>query len=259
MTRKIALVTGGGKGIGRAVAARLAHDGALVVVHYGSDEAAAKETVAAIEADGGQAFAVQGTLGVDGDAEMLSAKVEAGLRERTGEFVLDILVNNAATGAGSIATATPGEFDRVFAVNVKAPFFLVQHLLPVLRDGGRIVNISSADTRIALPFELAYSMTKGALDVFTRSLAQELGRRGITVNAVAPGPTPTDRTAFMFADERMRAGTAAAAALGRIADPSDIADVVAFLASADSRWVTGQVVDATGGTFLGPREVTTSI
>ena len=252
MTQKIALVTGGGKGIGRAVATRLAHDGALVVVHYGSDDAAAKETVAAVEADGGQAFAVQTTLGVDGDAETLSAAVEAGLRERTGEFALDILVNNAATGAGSIATATPEDFDRVFAVNVKAPFFLVQRLLPALRDGGRIVNISSADTRIALPFELAYSMTKGALDVFTRSLAQELGRRGITVNAVAPGPTPTERTAFMFADERMRAGTAAAAALGRIAETSDIADVVAFLASTDSRWVTGQVIDATGGMFLGP-------
>ncbi|ATY12924.1 short-chain dehydrogenase [Amycolatopsis sp. AA4] len=255
MTKKIALVTGGGKGIGRAIAQRLANDGALVAVHYGSDEAAAKETVAAIEASGGQAFAVQATLGVDGDAKTLVERLSAELRERTGEAALDILVNNAATGAGSITTATPEEFDRVFAVNVKAPFFLVQQLLPVLRDGGRIVNISSADTRIALPFELAYSMTKGALDVFTRSLAQELGQRGITVNGVAPGPTPTDRTAHMFADERMRAGTAAASALRRVAEAADIADVVAFLASADSRWVTGQVVDATGGTFLGPAGV----
>ncbi|WP_037370373.1 SDR family oxidoreductase [Amycolatopsis orientalis] len=255
MTQKTALVTGGGKGIGRAVATRLAQDGALVAVHYGSDEAAAKDTVAAIEANGGQAFAVQATLGVDGDADALLDRLAAELRERTGEVALDILVNNAATGAGSITSATPEEFDRVFAVNVKAPFFLVQRLLLVLRDGGRIVNISSADTRIALPFELAYSMTKGALDVFTRSLAQELGQRGITVNGVAPGPTPTDRTAHLFADERMRAGTAAASALRRVADPTDIADVVAFLASADSRWVTGQVVDATGGTFLGPAGV----
>lgn len=255
MTKKIALVTGGGKGIGRAIATRLANDGALVAVHYGSDEAAAKETVAAIEANGGQAFAVQATLGVDGDAATLFDRLSAELRERTGEVALDILVNNAATGAGSITTATPEDFDRVFAVNVKAPFFLVQRLLPVLRDGGRIVNISSGDTRIALPFELAYSMTKGALDVFTRTLAQELGQRGITVNAVAPGPTPTERTAHMFADERMRAGTAGASALRRVADPADIADIVAFLASADSRWVTGQVVDATGGTFLGPAGV----
>ncbi|WP_275293738.1 SDR family oxidoreductase [Amycolatopsis sp. La24] len=255
MTQKTALVTGGGKGIGRAVATRLAHDGALVAVHYGSDEAAAKDTVAAIEANGGQAFAVQTTLGVDGDAETLLDRLSAELRERTGEVALDILVNNAATGAGSITSATSDEFDRVFAVNVKAPFFLVQKLLPVLRDGGRIVNISSADTRIALPFELAYSMTKGALDVFTRSLAQELGQRGITVNGVAPGPTPTDRTAHMFADERMRAGMAGASALRRVADATDIADVVAFLASADSRWVTGQIIDATGGTFLGPAGV----
>ncbi|MYW91598.1 SDR family oxidoreductase [Amycolatopsis rubida] len=255
MTQKSALVTGGSKGIGRAVATRLAHDGALVAVHYGSDEAAAKDTVATIEENGGQAFAVQATLGVDGDAATLFDRLSAELRERTGEVALDILVNNAATGAGSITSATPEEFDRVFAVNVKAPFFLVQRLVPVLRDGGRIVNISSADTRIALPFELAYSMTKGALDVFTRSLAQELGQRGITVNGVAPGPTPTDSTAHIFADERMRAGTADASALRRIAEPADIADVVAFLASADSRWVTGQVVDATGGTFLGPAGV----
>ncbi|MFD2471154.1 SDR family NAD(P)-dependent oxidoreductase [Amycolatopsis silviterrae] len=247
---KIALVTGGSKGIGRAIATRLAHDGALVAVHYGSDEAAAKETVASIEAAGGQAFAVPATL--DEDVATLVDRLAAELRERTGEVALDILVNNAATGAGSITTATPEEFDRVFAVNVKAPFFLVQRLLPVLRDGGRIVNISSADTRIALPFELAYSMTKGALDVFSRSLAQELGQRGITVNSVAPGPTPTDRTAHLFADERLRAGMAGASALRRVAEPADIADVVAFLASADSRWVTGQVVDATGGTFLGP-------
>ncbi|WP_116204533.1 SDR family NAD(P)-dependent oxidoreductase [Amycolatopsis circi] len=252
MTQKIALVTGGSKGIGRAIATRLAHDGALVAVHYGSDEAAAKDTVAAIEAKGGQAFAVQTTLGVEGDAATLVDRLSAELRERTGEVALDIVVNNAASGAGSITTATPEDFDRVFAVNVKAPFFLVQRLLPVLRDGGRIVNISSADTRIALPFELAYSMTKGALDVFSRSLAQELGERGITVNGVAPGPTPTDATAHMFADERMRAGTAGAAALRRVAETSDIADVVAFLASADSRWVTGQVLDASGGMFLGP-------
>ncbi|WP_409464067.1 SDR family NAD(P)-dependent oxidoreductase [Amycolatopsis sp. GA6-003] len=255
MTQKVALVTGGGKGIGRAIATRLAHDGALVAVHYGSDETAAKDTVAAIESEGGRAFAVQATLGVDGDAETLVDRLSAELRARAGEVALDILVNNAATGAGSIAATTAEEFDRVFAVNVKAPFFLVQRLLPVLRDGGRIVNISSADTRIALPFELAYSMTKGALDVFTRSLAQELGERGITVNGVAPGPTPTDRTAHMFADERMRAGMAGASALGRVAETADIADVVAFLASADSRWVTGQVVDATGGTFLGPAGV----
>ncbi|WP_406633992.1 SDR family NAD(P)-dependent oxidoreductase [Amycolatopsis sp. WGS_07] len=250
---KIALVTGGSKGIGRAIATRLAHDGALVAVHYGSDEAAAKDTVASIEAKGGKAFAVQATL--DEDASTLADRLTAELRERTGEVALDILVNNAATGAGSITTATPEEFDRVFAVNVKAPFFLVQRLLPVLRDGGRIVNISSADTRIALPFELAYSMTKGALDVFSRSLAQELGQRGITVNSVAPGPTPTDRTAHLFADERMRAGMAGASALRRVAEPADIADVVAFLASADSRWVTGQVIDATGGTLLGPAGV----
>ncbi|QRP48428.1 SDR family NAD(P)-dependent oxidoreductase [Amycolatopsis sp. FDAARGOS 1241] len=193
-------------------------------------------------------------LGADGDVARLFAGLETRLRERTGEFRLDIVVNNAATGAGSISTTTPEEFDKVFAVNVKAPFFIVQNALPVLRDGGRIVNISSADTRIALPLKLAYSMTKGALDVFGRSLAQELGRRDITVSTVAPGPT--DRTAHLFADERIRAATAAASALGRTAEPADVAEVaaiVAFLVSGDARWVTGQVIDATGGVFLGPQ------
>ncbi|GAA4533566.1 SDR family oxidoreductase [Amycolatopsis samaneae] len=250
---KIALVTGGSKGIGRAIAARLARDGALVAVHYGHDETAAKETVASIERAGGRAFAVSAALGVDGDVAKLFTALEAELRERTGDFHLDIVVNNAATGAGSISATTPEEFDKVFAVNVKAPFFIVQKALSVLRDGGRVVNISSADTRIALPFELAYSMTKGALDVFGRSLAQELGGRAITVNTVAPGPTPTERTAHLFADERIRAGMAGASALGRTAEPEDVADIVGFLASDDARWVTGQVIDATGGMFLGPQ------
>ena len=230
LTGKTALVTGASRGIGRAIARRLAADGALVAVHYGNSQAAATETVAAIQADGGMAFPVRAELGVDGDVDTLFAGLEAGLSGQR----LDILVNNAATRAAAfIEQATPKEFDRMFAVNVRAPLFIIQRALPLLRDGARIINLSSSDTRVALPLELAYAMTKGAVNVMTQTLANALGARGITVNAVAPGPTDTDMTAFM-GDPEVQAATASATALGRVGQPADIADAVAFLASDDA-------------------------
>jgi 3-oxoacyl-[acyl-carrier protein] reductase len=249
LTGKTALVTGASRGIGRAIARRLAADGALVAVHYGNSQAGATETVAAIQADGGMAFPVRAELGVDGDVDTLFAGLEAGLSGQR----LDILVNNAATRAAAfIEQATPKEFDRMFAVNVRAPLFIIQRALPLLRDGARIINLSSSDTRVALPLELAYAMTKGAVNVMTQTLANALGARGITVNAVAPGPTDTDMTAFM-GDPEVQAATASATALGRVGQPADIADAVAFLASDDARWITGQLLDVTGGMWLGPR------
>jgi 3-oxoacyl-[acyl-carrier protein] reductase len=246
---KTALVTGASRGIGRAIAQRLAADGALVAVHYGSNEAAATEAVEKIQANGGRAFAVRAELGVDGDVDTLFAGLEEGLSGRQ----LDILVNNAGTGAGSIEQTTREEFDRVFAVNVRAPFFIIQRALPLLRDGGRIINIGSADTRIAVTTELAYAMTKGAVNILSQTLANALGERGITVNTVAPGVTDTERNAWLNDKPELLAATASAAALGRIGQPADIADVVAFLASDDARWITGHLVDATGGMMLGPR------
>lgn len=248
LTDMTALVTGASRGIGRAIARRLAADGALVAVHYATNDAAAEETVSAIEHAGGHAFPVRAELGVDGDVDTLFAGLGAGLRGRP----LDILVNNAATGAGSIEKVTPEEFDRVFAVNVRAPFFIIQRALPLLRDGGRVINISSADTRVALPQEIAYAMTKGALDVLGRTLANAVGARGITVNTVAPGVTDTDRTAWLHDNPEIETATAAAAALNRLGEPDDVADAVAFLASHDARWITGHLLDASGGMFLGP-------
>ncbi|HEV7963366.1 MAG TPA: SDR family oxidoreductase [Actinoplanes sp.] len=242
-------MTGASRGIGRAIAERLAHDGALVAVHYGSNDAAAKETVAAIEQAGGQAFPLRAELGVTGDVEAMFAGLADGLRGRP----LDILVNNAGIGGpGSIEQTTPEQFERLFAVNVRAPFFIVQRALTLMRDGGRIINISSAVSRIALN-EVAYAMTKGAIDVLGRTLANDVGRRGITVNTVAPGVTDTDTNAWMRDLPEAKAGVAGATALGRIGQPADIADAVAFLASGDGRWVTGHLLDATGGMFLGPR------
>ncbi|MFI8424780.1 SDR family oxidoreductase [Streptomyces sp. NPDC085479] len=245
LTGKTALVTGASRGIGRGIAERLGRDGARVAVHYGANEAAAKETVAAIEAAGGDAFAIGQELGVPGDAAALWAAFDA---RADG---LDILVNNAGIGASRpFEEIDEEEFDRVFAVNTKAPFFLARQGAERLRDGGRIVNVSTGLSRTALMPELiAYSMSKAALDVFTRDLSKLLGRRGITVNSVAPGIVATDNTSWLEGDEQARARAAGYSALGGIGSTADIADVVAFLVSDDARWVTGAWIDATGGSL----------
>ncbi|MEV8016330.1 SDR family oxidoreductase [Streptomyces sp. NPDC086554] len=241
---KTALVTGGSRGIGRGIAERLGRDGARVAVHYGSNEAAAKETVATIEAAGGSAFAFGTELGVPGDAEALWAEFD---RHADG---LDILVNNAGIGLYSlVGEVQEADYDRVFAVNVKAPFFIIQKGLDRLRDGGRIINISSGVTRIAFPITIGYSMTKGALNVLTHTLAQDLGPRGITVNAVAPGIIETEMMAGI--PDGQHSEMAKYSAFGRIGQPADVADIVTFIASDDARWITGQYIDATGGSALG--------
>ena len=249
---KVALVTGGSRGIGRAIAQRLAEDGATVAVGYARDEAAAKETVTRIREYGGEAFSVGAELGSHGDAARLWEAFDA---ERAGHLAdegLDILVNNAAIGRSApLEELTEDGFDELFAVNVRAPFFIVQHALPRLRDGGRIINISSGAARLAMPEIMAYGATKGALDTFTLNLAKQLGPRGITVNSVAPGIVDTDvNAAWLRGNPQAQAYAASLAALGRVGQPTDIADVVAFLASEDARWVTGRVVDATGGAGL---------
>ncbi|MFG3438473.1 SDR family oxidoreductase [Nonomuraea sp. NPDC047897] len=259
---KVALVTGGSRGIGRAIAERLGRDGAVVAVAYARDEVAAKDVVARIEGSGGRAFAIRAELGGHGDAVALwdafdaaaAAYAPTGGADLGGADIggVDIIVNNAAIATSSdLDGLTEAEFDQVFAVNVRAPFFIVKEALRRgLRDGGRIVNISSGVTRIALPGVIAYSATKGALDVFTLTLAKQLGPRGITVNSVAPGYVDTDVNAGWLSDPEAAAEAAAISAFGRIGQPDDIAGVVAFLASDDARWVTGRVVDATGGSQL---------
>jgi 3-oxoacyl-[acyl-carrier protein] reductase len=250
---KAALVTGGSRGIGRAIAERLARDQVLVAVHYGSNEGAAQATVRGIEAAGGRAFPIRAELGSSMAAiDALFDALDQGLRARTGEARFDILINNAGISPrGTIAETSVATFESVFGINVMAPFFIVQRALKRLRDGGRIINISSGVTRIASPETIAYSMTKGAIDVFSRTLAQELGARGITVNAVAAGVTDTDMNAgWLRGNPEAEAFFSSASALGRIGRPEDIADVVASLTSDDCRWVTGQVTDATGGARL---------
>ncbi|MFF1719753.1 SDR family oxidoreductase [Streptomyces sviceus] len=248
-----ALVTGGSRGIGRAVSRRLARDGALVAVHYGHDGAAADRTVKEIETDGGRAFAIHAELGVREDAATLWSAFDRELATHAPDTDpgLDILVNNAGiTLPRTIEHVTEEDYDRVFAINTKAPFFILQQGIGRLRDGGRIINISSAATRFAYPGIIAYSMTKAALDHLTLSLALELAPRNITVNTVAPGFTETEINPTLK-NPQIRQALSAHSAFGRLGRPADIADVVAFVASEDARWVTGQWLDATGGVRLG--------
>ncbi|MFD9426980.1 MULTISPECIES: SDR family oxidoreductase [unclassified Streptomyces] len=249
---RAALVTGGSRGIGRAVALRLASEGALVAVHYGGNDASAAETVARIAEAGGRAFAVRARFGESGAVDQLFSGLTAGLAEH-GVDGLDILVNNAGIhSARSIGQLTEEEFERLLAVNVSTPLFVIQRALPLLRDGGRIVNMGSAATRIADPGQIGYTVTKAALAALGPSLANELGRRRITVNTVEPGVVLTDMIAPYAAFPEAVAGLESITALGRIGEPEDVADVVGFLAGPQGRWVTGQTIDVSGGTYLGP-------
>ncbi|MEU5287036.1 SDR family oxidoreductase [Streptomyces sp. NPDC020755] len=247
---RTALVTGASRGIGRAIAVRLAVEGAAVIVHFGRDEDGATATVEEIERAGGTAWSVRAPLGEDDDVETLFNGVESGLSGRP----LDILVNNAAAApAGPLGVTTRTEFDHLFAVNVRAPYFIIQRALPLLRDGGRIVTMSSVAARVANAGQTSFAMTKGAVETMSMTLANELGARGITVNAVAPGVTRTATNGAVFEEPGLIESVTAATALDRLGGPDDIAEVVAFLASDAARWITGQVIDASGGLFLGPR------
>ncbi|MGW7066859.1 SDR family oxidoreductase [Streptomyces sp. NPDC054855] len=247
---RTALVTGASRGIGQATAARLAAEGAMVIVHFGTDEGGAAATVQAIERAGGSACAVRAELGVDGDVETLFAGVEASLAGRP----LDILINNAAAApAGPLGVTSRAQFDHLFAVNVRAPYFIIERALPLLRDGGRIVTISSVATRMANPTQTSFAMTKGAVETMSKTLASQLGARGITVNAVAPGATRTPTNEAAFDLPGLTDQITGMTALARLGGPEDVADAIAFLASDAARWITGQVIDASGGLFLGPR------
>lgn len=254
MTRlkgKVALVTGASRGIGRAIATRLAQEGALVAVHYGTSRAAAEEVVHDIEQNGGTAFTIGTQLGSLESIQTLYKTLDDLLKERTGDTHFDILVNNAGIGlVAPIEDTTEEAYEEVMKINVKIPFFLTQQALPRLRDEGRIINLSSAVTRISLPIIPAYSMTKGAINTLTLVLSNQLGSRGITINAIQPGFIATDMNAAMLQDPASQKYGADFSVFGRWGQPEDVADIAAFLASSDSRWVTGQLIDASGGSHL---------
>jgi 3-oxoacyl-[acyl-carrier protein] reductase len=248
---KVAVVTGASRGIGRAIALRLARDGALVCVNYHSNAEAARSVVGEIEWEGGQAFALQADVASVEQLGRFFEALDAELTKRRDDRRFDILVNNAGIAVvGPTATASEADFDRVFATNVKGLYFTTQHAIPRLRDGGRVINLSSALSRRPTPHYSAYSMTKGAINTFTLALAAELGSRGITVNTLAPGLTETDMNAQSRSTTNIEKLVSSISALGRIGKVEDIADAAALLASPDSGWVTGQYIEASGGAGL---------
>jgi 3-oxoacyl-[acyl-carrier protein] reductase len=238
---KVALVTGAARGIGAAIAERLARDGAAVVVNYSKSETAARAVAAGIHERGGKAVVLGANVAAPGAARKLVDDTVRHLGR------LDILVNNAVSlSFGPIEEIGDRTLGEQFATNVEAPLAAMRAAAAHLPSGGRVINISSLITLRPLPGSTVYAAAKGALDAMTRVWAIELGPRGVTVNAVAPGPVETDAFRANASDE-MRAQFVARTPLGRIGRPDDIADIVAFLASPDARWVTGHVLLAGGG------------
>jgi NAD(P)-dependent dehydrogenase (short-subunit alcohol dehydrogenase family) len=245
LSNKTALVTGASRGMGRAAALALAAEGARVVVHYGRNADEAKAVVDQIRAAGGQADAVAADLAAPDGAHKLAAQV----RDLVGDR-LDILVANAGISkAAPLEDITVADFDSLFAVNVRAPYFLMQQLLPILAPGASVVFLSSLGARTAVGTLSAYAATKGAIETLVKYFAAALGPRGIRVNAVAPGVIDTDMSNFTKSDEG-RAKVIDMQALKRIGQPDDVGSVVAFLSSDAARWITGDSIHVDGGSKL---------
>ncbi|MFJ9620732.1 SDR family NAD(P)-dependent oxidoreductase [Streptomyces sp. NPDC101181] len=248
---KIALVTGANRGLGRSTALALAARGVRVVLTHRGDAAGAEETAEQVRAAGGTATVLRLDIGDVSSFAAFATELGA-LLERWGASRLDILVNNAGVGVfGPLDTVTADDFDLVMDTNVRGTFFLIQALVPLLAQGGQIINVSTSLTRHTSPATSVYSASKAALEVLGRTLAAELGPRGIRVNSVAPGPTATDFNGGAMRDDAgMRQILAGQTALGRVGEPEEIGEAVATLASEGLRWVTGQRVEVSGGAFL---------
>ena len=245
LTGKTALVTGASRGMGRASALALAAAGAQVLVHYGRGAKEADAVVAEIRKAGSRADAVAADLAAADGADKLARQTRSIIGDR-----LDILVANAGVSkSAAIEATTVEDFDRLFAVNVRAPFFLVQQLLPIMCKGSSIVFLSSLAAHAVVGTAPAYAATKGAIDTLVKHFAAQLGTRGIRVNAVAPGVVDTEMSNFTKTDAG-RDVALGMQALKRLAQPADIGGVIAFLASEEARWITGDTIRVDGGSKL---------
>jgi NAD(P)-dependent dehydrogenase (short-subunit alcohol dehydrogenase family) len=248
-TQKIALITGGSRGLGRDIATTLAKKGTDIVLTYLSNKAEAEKTVAAITALGRKAVALPLDTADIGTFDHFFLELSSVLKTSFGTDRFDFLINNAGTSLSApVAETTEIQFDQMMNIHLKGVYFFTQKSLNHLRDGGRVVNISSAVSRVSFPGVSAYAIMKGAIDVYTRYLALELGARGISANVVAPGAIFGGGA--MEDSPEMRAYVAGVTALGRVGLPDDVGGVVAFLCSDDAKWVNGQRIELTGGMNL---------
>ena len=250
--QKIALVTGGSRGLGRSAALHLAAAGVDVIVTYRSGREQADEVVAAVTGLGRRAVALQLDTGDVGGFEAFAGRIRSVLQSTWGRTSFDYLHNNAGgSAAAPFAETSEKDFDELVDVHLKGVFFLTQRLLPLISDGGAIVNVSSGLTRFTAPGMAAYAAVKGAIEVLTRYQAKELGVRGIRVNTIAPGATGTDFGGGAMRDnEQVRAYLAGQVALGRVGEPDDIGAAVAALFAEDNHWMTAQRVEVSGGQRL---------
>lgn len=252
MNHKIAIVTGGSRGLGKNAIEKLAKKGVDVILTYHSQAEAAQAVVKSVQAQGGKAVALPLNTGDARTFDAFVAQVKTQLQHVWQRETFDYLVNNAGVGLHEdFATTTEEQFDLMMNVHLKGPFFLTQKLLPLMAEGGRILNISSGLARFALPGSSAYAMMKGAIEVLTRYQAKELGARGITANVLAPGAIETDFSGGMVRDNpQVNKIVASNTALGRAGLPDDIGDMVALILSDEARWMNAQRVEASGGMFI---------
>lgn len=249
---RIAVVTGANRGLGRATARALAQRGFAVVLTYRGDADQASRAVEEIRTAGGDAMAARLDLADVASFADFTVSLRRDIDERWGRSGIDVLVNNAGIGLfGRLEDATVEEFDALIGTNVRGNFFLIQALAPHIGDGGRIINVSSSLTRHVSPGTSLYAASKTAMEAITRSLAVELGPRGIRINCIAPGPTATDfNGGAMRDDSELRSSLATNTALGRVGQPDEIADAIAALASSELRWMTAERIEVSGGSLL---------
>lgn len=251
-TVKIALVTGGSRGLGKDMALRLAEKGSDIILTYQSQQQAAADVIKTIEAMGRKATALHLDTADFAALDSFIKNVKEVLMQKWGVEHFDYLINNAGIGATiPFEQVTEADFDRFMNIHFKSVYFMTQKSLPLLNNGGRIINISTGTTRFCVPGYSVYASMKGAIETLTRYLAKDLGPRGITVNVVAPGPIETDfNNAAIRNNPERKAALAGMIALGRVGQANDIGGVVAFLCSEDGGWITGQRIEASGGVAL---------